>query len=110
MNENIKDTNVFKLKDLVSYEDGQLNKFFVERNDHVRFALMAYDKGVELSRHAACGDAIVFALEGNAIITYQGKKHEIKEGENFHFKKGIEHSIKANSKFKMALVVVVEDE
>lgn len=28
MNENIKDTNVFKLKDLVSYEDGQLNKFF----------------------------------------------------------------------------------
>lgn len=110
MNESIKDTNVFKLKDLVSYEDGQLNKFFVERNDHVRFALMAYDKGVELSRHAACGDAIVFALEGNAIITYQGKEHEIKEGENFHFKKGIEHSIKANSKFKMALVVVVEDE
>ena len=110
MNESIKDTNVFKLKDLVSYEDGQLNKFFVERNDHVRFALMAYDKGVELSRHAACGDAIVFALEGNAIITYQGKEHEIREGENFHFKKGIEHSIKANSKFKMALVVVVEDE
>lgn len=109
MNENIKDTNAFKLKDLVSYEDGQLNKFFVERNDHVRFALMAYDKGVELSKHAACGDAIVFALEGNAIITYQGKEHEIKEGENFHFKKGIEHSIKAVNRFKMALVVVVKE-
>ena len=110
MNENIKDTNVFRLKDLVNYEEGQLNKFFVERNDHIRFALMAYDKDVELSKHAACGDAIVFALEGKATISYQGNDYEINEGENFHFKKGIEHSIKAITNFKMALIVVVEDD
>ena len=110
MNESIKDNTVFRLKDLVNYEDGQLNKFFVERNDNVRFALMAYDEGVELSKHAACGDAIMFALEGKATISYQGQEYEINEGENFHFKKGVEHSVKAISKFKMALVIIVEDE
>ena len=107
MNELLKLNEVFKLKDLVSYKDGELNKVLVARTNGARFVLMAYDEGVELKEHAACGNAVLFALEGNATIHFNGNEYQISEGENFFFPQGELHSIKANTKFKMALVVII---
>ena len=107
MFETLKDLGVFQLKDLIDYKDGQLNKVLLEKNDNFRMALMAYDKDVVLPEHAACGDAILFALEGSATITYNNKEYQINKGENIRFERTIPHSIKANTRFKMALVVVI---
>ena len=107
MNQVIKAGEVFKLKELVPYQDGNIVNMDIASNDHMKFVVMSFDEGTGLSEHAAPGEAIVFALDGNGIIGYEGKEYPIKAGEQFHFAKGGLHSVKADGQFKMALLLVL---
>lgn len=108
MNETIKAGEVFKLADLVPYAEGKIVNMDVVHNDRMKLVVMAFDAGTGLSEHAAPGEALIFALDGEAVIGYEGKDHEIRAGENFHFAQGGLHSIKAIKKFKMALLLTLE--
>ena len=108
MNEAIKAGEVFKLAELVPYAEGKIVNMDVVHNDKMKFVVMAFDEGTGLSEHAAPGEAIIFALDGEGIIGYEGKDHPIKAGENFHFAKAGLHSVKATKKFKMALLLTLE--
>ena len=107
MNEAIKAGEVFALKDLVPYQEGSIVNMDVAPNDHMKFVVMAFDEGTGLSEHAAPGDALVFALEGKATIGYEGKEYPISAGENFHFAPGGRHSVRAEGRFKMALLLML---
>lgn len=108
MNEAIKAGEVFRLRDLISYEEDKIINMDVVHNDKMKFVVMAFDEGTGLSEHAAPGEAIVFALDGEGVIEYEGQEHMIKAGENFHFAKDGMHSVKATKKFKMALLLALE--
>lgn len=108
MNELIKAGEVFKLKDLISYQEGSIVNLDVVSNESFKFVIMAFDEGTELSEHAAPGEAIIFALEGKGIIGYEKEEHPISAGENFHFAKGGMHTVKADGKFKMGLLLVLK--
>ena len=108
MNELIKAGEVFRLAELVPYADGKIVNMDVVHNDKMKFVVMAFDEGTGLSEHAAPGEAIIFALDGEGVIGYEGEKHPIKAGENFRFAKGGLHSVKAMKKFKMALLLTLE--
>lgn len=108
MNEVVKAGEVFKLADLVPYQEGQIVNMDVTHNDKMKFVVMAFDAGTGLSEHAAPGEAIIFALDGEGVIGYEGEEHPIKAGENFHFAKGGLHSVKAVKQFKMALLLTLE--
>ena len=45
---------------------------------------------------------------GEATIGYEGAEHVIKAGENFKFAKNGRHWVKANGRFKMALLLVID--
>ena len=108
MNEAIKAGEVFKLAELVPYAEDKIVNMDVVHNDKMKFVVMAFDEGTGLSEHAAPGEAIIFALDGEGVIGYEGKEHPIKAGENFHFAKAGLHSVKATKKFKMALLLTLE--
>lgn len=108
MNEKIKAGEVFNLKDLVPYVEGKIVNMDVVHNEKMKLVVMAFDEGTGLSEHAAPGEAIIFALDGCAVIGYEGKDHLIRSGENFHFAKGGLHSVKATKNFKMALLLTLE--
>ena len=108
MNNVIKAGEVFKLAELIPYQDGKIVNIDVAHNDKMKFVVMAFDKGTGLSEHSAPGEAIIFALDGEGVIGYEGEDHLIKAGENFHFAKGGLHSVKAAKKFKMALLLTLE--
>lgn len=108
MHEAIKAGEVFKLAELVPYAEGKIVNMDVARNDKMKFVLMAFDEGTGLSGHAAPGEAIIFALDGEGVIGYEGKEHPIKAGENFCFAKAGLHSVRATKKFKMALLLTLE--
>ena len=99
MNNLVKSSEVFKLKDLISYEEGSISNLDVVSNDTMKFVLMAFDEGTGLQPHRA---------PGNAIIGYEGKDYTISAGENFRFDKDGLHSVTADGKFKMALLLVLE--
>ena len=108
MNEAIKAGEVFRLAELVPYAEGKIVNMDVVHNDKMKLVVMAFDEGTGLSEHAAPGEAIIFALDGEAVIGYEGKDHAIRAGENFHFAKGGLHAVKATKKFKMALLLTLE--
>ena len=108
MNDSIKAGEVFKLAELVPYVEGKIVNMDVVHNDKMKLVVMAFDEGTGLSEHAAPGEAIIFALDGEGVIGYEGENHPIKAGENFHFAKAGLHSVTAVKKFKMALLLTLE--
>lgn len=105
MNEVLQAGEVFSLKDLIPYQDGRIVNMDLMDNDHTKFVLMSFDAGTGLSEHAAPGDALVLALDGKAVIGYEGKDYPISAGETFKFDKNGRHSVTADGKFKMALLL-----
>ena len=108
MNEAIRAGEIFALKDLVPYRDGKIVNRDVLRGEKMKFVVMAFDAGTGLDEHAAPGDALLFALEGKAIIGCEGEKHAIRAGENFRFAKDDAHWIQAAERFKMALLLTLD--
>ena len=108
MNKAVTAGEVFKLADLVPYQEGKIVNMDVVHNEKMKFVVMAFDEGTGLSEHAVPGEALIFALDGEAVIGYEGKDHVIKSGENFHFARGGLHSVKADKRSKMALLLTLE--
>lgn len=108
MNDLIKAGQVFTLKDLVPYQEGKIVNMDLIHTDTMKFLVMAFDKGTGLREHSAPGQALVFALDGQATISYEGEKHLIEAGQTFHFAKNGLHAVRAESKFKMALLLTLD--
>lgn len=109
MNSAVKAGEVFRLAELVPFREGRIVNMDVMSGPRMKFAVMAFDAGCALPPHAAPGDAIVFALEGEGFIGYGGEEHVIRAGENFRFAKGDLHSVRAEKRFKMALLLSIPE-
>ena len=96
------------LKDLISYEEGSIANLDLASTPNMKFVLMAFDAGTGLTPHRAPGNAILTALDGKATIGYEGKDYELTAGQSFRFEKNGLHSVTANEKFKMSLLLVLE--
>ncbi len=108
MNSILKAGQPTALKDLISYEEGSIANLDLVHADNMKFVLMAFDEGTGLTPHRAPGNAILTALEGKAIIGYEGKDYELNAGESFRFDKNGLHSVTPQGKFKMSLLLVIE--
>lgn len=107
MNSILKSSEVFALKDLVPYQDGKIVNMDLVNDPTMKFVVMSFTKGCALPEHAAPGEALIFALDGEGTIGYEGKEYLIKAGENFKFDKGGAHYVKADGNFKMALLLTL---
>ena len=108
MNNIVKAGEVFKLAELVPYQEGKIINMDVAHNEKMKFVIMSFDEGTGLSEHAAPGEALIFAIDGKGVIGYEGKAHPIKAGESFKFAAGGKHWVKADGRFKMALLITLE--
>ena len=108
MNEAIKAGEVFKLGELVPYQESKIVNMDVLNTPKMKLVVMSFEAGTGLAEHAVPGEALIFALDGEGVIGYEGTPHTIKAGENFHFAKGGAHYVKAEKRFKMALLLTLE--
>ena len=108
MNKVLETGKVLKLADLLPYQEGRIVNMDLINDEKLKFVIMSFDEGTGLSEHSAPGEALIFALEGQGIIGYEGQEHKIKARENFKFAKNGKHYVKANGKFKMALLLTLE--
>ncbi len=105
MNEKIKAGEVFTLKDLLPYQEGKVINLDVFHNDNGKMAVISMAKGTKLDEHKAPGQALLFILDGEGVIRYEGKEYEVHQGDNFSFAKGGLHGVFAKTDFKFALVL-----
>lgn len=105
MYKNIEKQEKLCLKDLVEYKEGQIVSKTLVQNQLVSMTLFSFDKGEEISTHAAGGDAMVTVLEGTGRFTVGGKVFILNAGETLIMPKDIPHAVFGEKKFKMQLVV-----
>jgi len=108
MNEIIRDGAVFALKDLLPTQEDRIINMDIIRGEKLKFVVMSFAPGTALPEHAAPGEAMIFALDGEGIIGYEGKEYPIRAGENFKFAKNGAHYVKADRPFKMALLLTLD--
>ena len=105
MYKNINKQEKLELKNVVEYQEGQVVSKTLVQNDYVSMTIFAFDKGEEISTHAAGGDAMVTVLEGKGKFTVGGEVFLLEAGETLIMPKDIPHAVYGEEKFKMQLVV-----
>ncbi len=107
MKDVLKSKEVFALKDMLPCQEGKIVNMDLIDEEDLKLVLMSFGAGTGLQEHAAPGEALIFALEGEGVIGYEGREYVIKAGENFKFDKGGAHYVKAEKEFKMALLLTL---
>ena len=105
MYKNIEKQTKLQLKDQIEYQPGQIVSKTLVQNDKVSMTIFSFDKGEEISTHAAGGDAMVTVLEGTGRFTVGGDVLLLNAGETLIMPKDIPHAVYGEEKFKMQLIV-----
>ncbi len=105
MYKNIDKQTKLNLNDMVDYAQGQVVSKTLVQNDYVSMTIFSFDKGEEISTHAAGGDAMVTVLEGKGRFTVGGEIFYLEAGETLIMPKDIPHAVYGEERFKMQLVV-----
>ncbi|HBP01372.1 MAG: Cupin 2 conserved barrel domain protein [Candidatus Moranbacteria bacterium GW2011_GWE1_49_15] len=94
------------LRDDISYQDGSVVSKEVLKTEAGSVTLFAFDKGQGLSEHTAPFDVLVNVLDGEGEITISGKTHVLEAGEMIIMPANEPHSLMAQNRFKMLLVML----
>jgi len=94
------------LSGLIDYsKDSIVSKAIIDKTAGT-ITLFAFDKGQGLSEHQAPYHAFVAVIEGKGLITIGGKDNIVSAGEIIVMPANVPHSVKAEEKFKMLLVMI----
>jgi len=98
--------DILNLNAMISYQDGSVVSKEILKKQTGTVTLFAFDKGQGLSEHTAPFDALVDIVDGQAKITVSGKPFIVKAGEMIILPANKPHSLKAEERFKMLLVMI----
>ena len=94
------------LSNLVGYLPGQVVSKTLVQNGALSITLFAFPAGEGLSEHTARGEALVYVIDGEALLTIGGEKVPAKAGQAVVMPAGVPHALDAPQEFKMLLCVV----
>ena len=94
-----------QLREQIDYLPGQVVSKTLVQNSLVSMTLFSFDKGEEISTHAAGGDAMVTVLEGKGRFTVADEVFYLEAGDTLIMPKDIPHAVYGEERFKMQLVV-----
>ena len=86
-------------------DDAVVSRTLIDKNAGT-LTLFAFDAGQGLSEHTAPFDATVQVLDGEGEFIIGGKSVLAKPGELVIMPAGIPHSVRANQRFKMLLIMI----
>ena len=96
---------VVRMADQIEVMPGQVVSKTLVQNEAVSMTIFSFDKGEEISTHAAGGDAMVTVLEGTGRFTVDGEEFLLHAGDTLIMPKDIPHSVYGLERFKMQLTV-----
>lgn len=94
------------LVDAVAYAaDSVVSKTLLDKKEGT-LTLFSFDAGQGLSEHTAPYDATIQILDGEAELTIGGEKVRARTGELVIMPAGIPHAVRAETRFKMLLIMI----
>lgn len=103
---NIPFSKILTLKELISYQEGQVVSRTIAQTPSVNISLFSLDKGEGISTHVTSGDAMVQILDGVAEITIDNNTFTVKADETIIMPSNIPHALEAGERFKMLLTII----
>ena len=94
------------LEKLINYQDGAVVSREILKLPAGTLTVFAFDAGQGLSEHTAPFDATVYILDGEAEVKISGQIHIAKKGELIIMPASQPHSLKAEKRFKMLLIMI----
>jgi quercetin dioxygenase-like cupin family protein len=98
--------DVEKLDEMVGYQKQSVVSRTIIDKPVGTVSLFAFDEDEGLSEHTAPYDALVFVYDGEAVITISGKDYAVRKGETIIMPAGEPHALRADTPFKMMLVMI----
>ena len=96
----------FNLEENIAYADGAVVSKTMLKKESGNITLFAFDAGQGLSEHTAPFDAVVYILDGEALITIGGKAQSVSAGQMLIMPASVPHALQADKRFKMLLVMI----
>jgi len=97
---------VVSLAGLLDYQEGAVVSRTVIDKKTGTVTVFAFDEGQGLSEHTAPFDALVYVLDGEAMITVAGVESRVAAGEMLIMPASKPHALRAAKRFKMMLVMI----
>ena len=95
-----------ELSNMIEYQSGSVvSKTIIDKSTGT-VTLFAFAEGQGLSEHTAPFDALVYLVDGEAVISISGKTQKVKAGEMIIMPANDPHALKAVTRFKMLLVMI----
>jgi quercetin dioxygenase-like cupin family protein len=91
---------------LVDYQKGAVVSRTIVDRDAGTVTLFAFDQGQGLSEHTTPYDALVHVIDGEAIVTIDSQPLKLRSGEATIMPASHPHALRAESGFKMILVMI----
>lgn len=101
--------DVFTLASQVEKNDSKVEFKEIMNNDNGGIALLAFSAGLELPKHLAPAEVMVYVLEGEVEFTMIDRPLHLKRGEFFLMGNGLPHSVRALTDAKVMLVKIKHD-
>jgi quercetin dioxygenase-like cupin family protein len=95
-----------RLNDLIEYSDDSIVSKTILDKPAGTVTLFAFDKGQKLSEHTTPYDAIAQIIDGRAVITIAGREKEVSGGRIIIMPGNVPHSVAAEDRFKMLLIMI----
>jgi len=94
------------LADEVDYADGSVVSKTLLNKKTGTLTLFAFDAGQSLSEHTSPYDATVCILDGEAKLVIGGEDVIARAGEMVIMPANVPHDVRADSRFKMLLIMI----
>ena len=99
-------SNIENLAELIEVSPESTVSRAVFRGEGVNVILFAFDTGEGLTEHTAAVPVLVQLLEGEAVVTAEGREVTLKPGGLVHFTAQLPHAVKVTAPSKMALFML----
>lgn len=98
--------SVIQLLGLLNYQTDAIVSRTIIKKDAGTVTLFAFAAGQALSEHTAPFDAMLYLLEGQAIVRIADRSFTVKANEYIILPAGVPHSLTAQHDLKMLLVMI----
>jgi quercetin dioxygenase-like cupin family protein len=95
----------YDLAEMTQYQDGAVVSRTLLKNNSGTLTVFSFDAGQALSEHTVPFNAFIQVLDGEGEITVDGKTTTVKSGEIILMPGGKPHSVHAEKRFKMLLIM-----
>ena len=94
------------LKSVIKYQEGAVVSKEILKTASGTVTVFAFDAGQGLSEHTVPFEVLVNIIDGEAEVIISGTVHALSEGQMIVLPANQPHSLKANKRFKMLLVML----